>query len=125
MPPTNGIRSATASTLGALPPSCSTSPRTRCGTGRRSRPRYWKSWAKRRCGMSLESDLGLLDPTNLTRGRFTYFPVVPGRVEFAAEVRQAILRDRPEVIALELPVTLEPAWVRAVRRLPEISVMVY
>ena len=60
-----------------------------------------------------------------TRGRFTYFPVVPGRLEFAIEVRAAILRDRPEVVALELPVTLQPAWMRAVARLPEISVIFY
>jgi hypothetical protein len=67
----------------------------------------------------------LPDPGSLTRGRFTYFPVVPGRVEFAVELREAILRDRPQVIALELPVTLEPAWLRAVERLPQISVLFY
>ena len=66
-----------------------------------------------------------LDLGSLTRGRFTYFPVVPGRLEFAIEVRQAILRDRPQVVALELPVTLQPAWTRAVARLPEISVIMY
>jgi len=65
------------------------------------------------------------DAGGLTRGRFTYFPVVPGRVEFAIEVRAAILRLRPEVIAVELPVTLQPAWLRAVERLPEISVIFY
>jgi hypothetical protein len=62
---------------------------------------------------------------NLTRGRFTYFPVVPGRLEFAVEVRRAILRDRPQVIALELPVTLRDAYLRAATRLPQISVIVY
>jgi len=67
----------------------------------------------------------LPDLGSLTRGRFTYFPVVPGRLEFATEVRQAILRDRPEVVAVELPATLQPAWTRAVERLPEISVIVY
>lgn len=67
----------------------------------------------------------LPDPGSLTRGRFTYFPVVPGRVEFAVELREAILRDRPQVIALELPVTLQPAWMRAVERLPQISVLFY
>jgi hypothetical protein len=61
----------------------------------------------------------------LQRGRFTYFPVVPGRLEFALEVRQAILRERPEVIALELPTTLQAAWTRAVERLPEMSVIFY
>src|SRR3954470_15365263 len=67
----------------------------------------------------------LPDLGSLTRGRFTYFPVVPGRVEFAAEVRQAILRDRPEGIGLEVPVTREAAWVRAVSLLQGISTIVY
>jgi hypothetical protein len=65
------------------------------------------------------------DPGSLTRGNFTYFPVVPGRVEFAVEVRQAILRDRPEVVAVELPATLERQFLRAARRLPEMSVIFY
>jgi hypothetical protein len=51
--------------------------------------------------------------------------VVPGRVEFSAEVRQALLRDRPNVVAVELPATLRQAWIRAVERLPEISVIFY
>jgi hypothetical protein len=79
--------------------------------------------------MSAEIDPPIPDPFgdagSLTRGRFTYFPVVPGRLEFALEVREAILRLRPQVIAVELPVTLQPAWLRAVARLPEISVIVY
>ena len=65
------------------------------------------------------------DAGSLTRGRFTYFPVVPGRLEFAIEVRAAILRLRPEVIAVELPITLQGAWTRAVARLPEVSVIFY
>jgi len=72
-----------------------------------------------------EIDRLLPDAGSLTRGRFTYFPVVPGRVEFAAEVRRAILRDRPEVIALELPVPLQDLWIRGVARLPELSVILY
>ena len=40
--------------------------------------------------MSGEIDLPLPDPGSLKRGRFTYFPVVPGRLEFAIEARQAI-----------------------------------
>src|SRR4029077_18204700 len=67
----------------------------------------------------------LPDPGSLARGRFTYFPVVPGRLEFAVEVRQSILRDKPDVVALQLPSTLQAAWMRAVARLPEISVIVY
>jgi hypothetical protein len=65
------------------------------------------------------------DPGSLCRGRFTYFPVAPGRMEFAIEVRRAILRERPQVVAVELPATLEEAWLRAVRRLPEMSLLFY
>jgi len=75
--------------------------------------------------MSGEIDLPLPDPGSLKRGRFTYFPVVPGRLEFALDVRQAILGQRPQVIALELPATLQAAWMRAVARLPEISLIFY
>jgi len=62
---------------------------------------------------------------SLRRGRFQYFPVAPGRLEFAIEVRQAILAERPEVVAVELPGWLAGAYLRAVRRLPQISVIVY
>jgi hypothetical protein len=67
----------------------------------------------------------LPDFASLQRGRFAYFPVVPGRLEFAIELRRAILRDRPEVIAIELPATLQGAFLRAVERLPEMSVILY
>src|SRR5580698_4988105 len=67
----------------------------------------------------------LPDPGSLRRGRFTYLPVAPGRLEFAIVVRQTILRDRPQVVALELPVTLQQPYMRAVARLPEMSVIVY
>ncbi len=40
-----------------------------------------------------EIDQPIPDPASLARGRFTYFPVVPGRLEFAIEVRRAILRS--------------------------------
>jgi hypothetical protein len=46
-------------------------------------------------------------------------------MEFAIEVRQAILRDRPDVVAVELPATLQQAWMRAVTRLPEMSLIFY
>ena len=62
---------------------------------------------------------------SLVRGRFRYFPVTPGRLEFAIEVRQAILRARPPVVAVELPATLRQAYLRAVERLPEMSVIFY
>jgi hypothetical protein len=67
----------------------------------------------------------LPDFADLKRGRFSYFPVAPGRMEFAIEVRQAILRLKPQVVALELPVTLQLPWIRAVERLPEMSLLFY
>src|SRR4029078_4560277 len=76
-----------------------------------------RSWVKKPSAMAAETNPPLPDPGSLTRGRFTYFPVVPSRVEFGVEVREAILRDRPEVIALELPVTLEADWIRDAQRL--------
>src|SRR6266581_4026780 len=62
---------------------------------------------------------------SLDRGRFRYFPVAPGRMEFAVEVRQAMLGARPDVVAVELPATLQSAYLRAVARLPEMSVLLY
>src|ERR1700683_3233216 len=67
----------------------------------------------------------LPDAGSLRRGRFIYFPVAPGRMEFALEVRQAILRERPQTVALELPATLQPVWMRAVERLPAMSLIFY
>jgi hypothetical protein len=67
----------------------------------------------------------LQDPGSLRRGRFEYFPVVPGNLEFALEVRRAILDRRPQVVAVELPATLETPYLRAVERLPPMSVLVY
>ncbi|HYA18991.1 MAG TPA: hypothetical protein VEF06_16070, partial [Bryobacteraceae bacterium] len=51
--------------------------------------------------------------------------MVPGRLEFAAEVRRRILAARPAVVAVELPATLEEPYLEAVRRLPQISVIFY
>ncbi len=75
--------------------------------------------------MSQPPDPELSSLTSLERGRFTYFPVVPGRLEFAVEVRRKILGCRPAVVAVELPGWLEPEYRRAVGRLPEMSVIVY
>ena len=33
-----------------------------------------------------------------------YLPVLPGRLEFAVAIRHALLRSRPQVIAIELPI---------------------
>src|SRR2546422_9196679 len=92
---------------------------------RRLKSPWSRCWERKPCAMHGETVPPSLDPGSLQRGRFTYFPVVPGRLEFAIEVRQAILRDRPQVIALELPVTLQTAWMSAVARLPEISLIFY
>jgi hypothetical protein len=54
-----------------------------------------------------------------------YFPVLPGRLEFAAAIRHALLRERPEVLAVELPMSLERVYLGAIERLPEISVILY
>jgi hypothetical protein len=75
--------------------------------------------------MPEEPSLSFPDPGSLQRGRYTYFPAVPGKLEFAIEVRQAILRDRPQVVAVELPTTLRDVYLRAVERLPEMSVILY
>lgn len=65
------------------------------------------------------------DPASLRRGNFTYFPVVPGRVEFSAELRRRILRERPQIVAVELPGSLEDVYLQALARLPEMSVIVF
>ncbi len=70
--------------------------------------------------MSSGSDAG-----SLRRGNFTYFPVVPGRLEFALELRRHILRERPRVIAVELPGALEDVYLQALARMPEMSVIMY
>ena len=59
----------------------------------------------------------------LTRRNITYFPVVPGRVEFAVEVRQFLLEARPEVLAIELPLPLRSPFLKAVARFPQLSII--
>jgi len=51
--------------------------------------------------------------------------VAPGRIEFALEVRRRILSERPAVVAVELPETLEAPYLDAIQRLPQISVIFY
>jgi hypothetical protein len=70
-------------------------------------------------------DSGSGDSGSLERGRFSYLPVVPGRLEFALEVRRRILAERPKIVAVELPATLESLYLDAVSRLPQISVIFY
>jgi hypothetical protein len=68
---------------------------------------------------------GQTDASSLRRGNLRYFPVAPGRLEFAAEVRRALLQERPAVVAVELPGWLRDAYLKAIRRLPELTVLVY
>jgi len=75
--------------------------------------------------MSGATGPSLPDFGSLERGRFSYLPVVPGKLEFAIEIRRRILAERPEVVAVELPATLEDMYLEAVRRLPQISVIIY
>jgi hypothetical protein len=70
--------------------------------------------------MSLESEI-----RSLERGRFRYFPVVPGRVEFASQLRRLLLVEKPPIIAVELPGFLSDHYQRALERLPEMSVILY
>jgi hypothetical protein len=67
----------------------------------------------------------LEDPASLRRGNFTYFPVIPGRLEFAIEVRRTILRERPKIVAVELPGSLEDVYLQTLARLPEMTVILY
>jgi len=70
--------------------------------------------------MSLETEIKL---GGLERGRVRYFPVVPGRVEFAIALRRLLLAEKPQIVAVELPGFLESAYRRALDRLPEMSVI--
>jgi hypothetical protein len=77
--------------------------------------------------MSLETEI---KSGSLERGRFRYFPVVPGRMEFAVELRRLLLKEKesaepPPIVAVELPGFLEKAYRRALARLPEMSVVLY
>jgi hypothetical protein len=69
---------------------------------------------------SVTGDIG-----SLRRGRFQYFPVAPGRMEFAMAVRETMLRERPQYVAIELPDFFRKAFHEAARRLPEMSAIVY
>ncbi len=72
--------------------------------------------------MSLEADI---KRGGLERGRFFYFPVAAGRLEFAVALRRLLLEERPAVVAIELPDFLGNAYRKALARLPEMSVILY
>lgn len=67
-------------------------------------------------------------PTRLYLERFGpvhALPVLHYRMEFAQLVRMAVTQVRPDAVAIELPATLEAPFVRALHRLPQISVVSY
>ncbi len=72
--------------------------------------------------MSLEAEF---KAGNLQRSRIRYFPVVPGKLEFALELRKLLLASRPQVVAVELPGFLAKAYERALARLPQLTVILY
>src|SRR5258708_34150460 len=65
------------------------------------------------------------DAASVNGGTFTSFPVLPGRIELATEIRRRILRERPKIVAVELPGSLEDSYLQALARLPEVSVIVF
>src|SRR3954454_7549074 len=65
-----------------------------------------------------------LSAGTLVRGNLTYLPVVPGRIEFARRVREFLLANRPDVVAVELPDPLESVYRKAIDRMPQWSVAV-
>jgi hypothetical protein len=58
-------------------------------------------------------------------GNIHALPILHYRMEFAHLVREAFAAVQPDCVALELPQTLEGPFLRAIRRLPEISVLSY
>ena len=63
--------------------------------------------------------------TLLQHGHVTFLPVVAGSMEFAAEVRRAILAARPETVAVPLWRDLQAEILGAVARLPELSAIAW
>lgn len=59
----------------------------------------------------------------MRRGRWTYLPVVPRRIEFAAVVRRRLLELRPARVAVELPWEGREPLLDALARLPRISAL--
>ncbi len=55
--------------------------------------------------------------------RITFLPVFHARMEFAVEVRRALLADPPDVVAVELPGTWREPVLQAVNRLPFLSLV--
>ncbi|MCS7044008.1 MAG: hypothetical protein NZR01_14575 [Bryobacteraceae bacterium] len=63
----------------------------------------------------------LADLLGLRRGAWTFLPVAPRRIEFAAAIRQRLLALRPAVVAVELPREAGGMVLEAIAALPEFS----
>jgi len=66
---------------------------------------------------------GSITAGTINRGNITYLPVVPGRLEFSSRVRRYLIEQRPRVVAVELPSSLERVYRAALDRLPRMSVI--
>jgi len=53
--------------------------------------------------MSLAAEIKSGGAGGLDRGRVRYFPVVPGKLEFALELRKLLLAAKPGVVAVASP----------------------
>ena len=58
-------------------------------------------------------------------GNIHALPILHYRMEFAHLVREAVRAVEPDCIAIELPATLEAPFLRAIERLPQVSVLTY
>lgn len=67
---------------------------------------------------------GHIDP-RLERDDVACVPILHGRMESALEVRRRFDSVKPGAVAVELPGTIKPAFIRAVTRLPLLSVVHY
>ncbi len=56
-------------------------------------------------------------------GSITFYPVLHSRLEFAALVRERLLREPPGLVAVELPGTWREPLLQAVNRLPLLSLI--
>jgi len=65
------------------------------------------------------------DPWVLSQGNLRCLPVCHYRMEYAEQVRAHMRIEPPDAVALELPVHLRDPYLRAVARLPEVSILLY
>jgi len=61
----------------------------------------------------------------LREGPIHILPILHERLEFAEAARGVLENLRPKAVAVELPASLQAQGIRAVKRLPRISVLVY